>query len=82
MAIFSVLVGLSLGIVYMIMDAPGLKSAIIGWADIYPDFPIPLFIEIETVLLIAALGIFPLLAGTLIPVWRLGIIEPDEAIRK
>ena len=73
--------GILLGILYMLVDAPGLKRLIIGWADIYPDFPIPLYIEGATVLVIIVLGIFPLLAGTLVPVWRIGTIDPDEAIR-
>ena len=77
----SVISGLLLGLAYMLLGAPGLKRFIIGWADIYPDYPIPLYVDGLTVLLIAMLGIFPLLAGTLIPVWRLGCIAPDEAIR-
>jgi len=79
---FSVLTGIFTGIVYMLLDAPGLKQFIIGWTDIYPDFPIPLFIDSTTILLIVVLGILPLLAGTMIPVWKIGIIDPDEAIRK
>lgn len=78
----SVLNGILAGLVYMLADAPGLKRFIIGWTDIYPDFPIPLYIEGATVLLIVALGILPLLAGTVLPVWRIGVIDPDEAIRK
>lgn len=82
LGLFSVAGGLLTGVAYMRMDAPGLKKFIIGWADIYPDFPIPLHIESSTVLLIIALGTLPLLAGTLVPVWRLSIIDPDEAIKR
>lgn len=82
MGVFSVISGLLIGMVYMLADAPGLKKFIIGWADIYPEFPIPLYIQSSTVLLISAIGILPLLAGTLLPVWRLGIIDPDEAIKR
>ena len=66
----------------MFFNAPGLKQFIIGWSDIYPDFPVPLYIDSSTVMLITILGIFPLLAGTLVPIWKIGIIDPDEAIRK
>ena len=80
--LFSVTTGILGGILYMFFNAPGLKQFIIGWSDIYPDFPIPLYIDSSTVMLITILGIFPLLAGTLVPIWRIGIIDPDEAIRK
>ncbi len=80
-ATFGVISGLVAGIAYMILDAPGIKGLIIGWADIYPDFPIPLYIEMSTIFLIAILGIVPLMAGTLLPVWKIGTIDPDEAIR-
>jgi ABC-type lipoprotein release transport system permease subunit len=79
---FSVMCGIIVGIGYMLINAPGLKKLIIGWTDIYPDFPIPLYIEKTTVLLIVVLGILPLLIGTIIPTWKIGIIDPDEAIRK
>jgi ABC-type lipoprotein release transport system permease subunit len=82
MAFFSVITGILIGILYMLADAPGLKSFIIGWTDIYPEFPIPLYIEIKTVVLIAILGIQPILVGTVIPVWKIGTVDPDEAIRK
>jgi len=82
MAFFSVVTGIVIGIIYMLADAPGLKSFIIGWTDIYPEFPIPLYIEIKTVVLIVILGIQPILVGTVIPVWKIGTVDPDEAIRK
>jgi ABC-type lipoprotein release transport system permease subunit len=80
-AFLSVLSGLLIGILYMVIDAPGLKRFVIGWADIYPDFPVPLYIEWTTVALIVMLGILPLMAGTIVPIWRIGTIDPDEAIR-
>jgi len=82
MAAFSVITGILIGILYMLGDAPGLKSFIIGWTDIYPEFPIPLYIDIKTVVLIVILGIQPILVGTVIPVWKIGTVDPDEAIKK
>ena len=79
---FGAVTGVILGILYMRFDAPGLKDFIIGWADVYPDFPIPLYIEWANVFILLALGIVPLLVGTIIPIWKIGIIDPDEAIRK
>lgn len=80
-ATLSVLSGILVGIVYMLLDAPGIKRFIIGWTDIYPDFPVPLYIEGTTIVLIFLMGVIPLIAGTVIPVWRIGTIDPDEALR-
>lgn len=80
-ATLSVMTGILLGLVYMLLDAPGIKGFVLGWADVYPDFPVPLYIEWPTVVLIALMGIVPLLAGTIVPVWKIGTIDPDEAIR-
>jgi ABC-type lipoprotein release transport system permease subunit len=78
----AVLAGLIAGIGFMLMGAPGVKRMIIGWADIYPDFPIPLHVDGATVFLIVILGIVPLLAGALVPIWKIGTIDPDQAIRQ
>jgi ABC-type lipoprotein release transport system permease subunit len=78
----AVLGGLIAGIVYMLVGAPGVKRLILGWAEIYPDFPIPLYVNAQLVFLIIILGIIPLLAGTLIPIWKIGTIDPDQAIRQ
>jgi ABC-type lipoprotein release transport system permease subunit len=80
--IIAVLAGLTTGIAFMLMGAPGIKGLIIGWADIYPDFSIPLYVDATTLFAIVILGIVPLLVGALIPVWRIGTIDPDLAIRQ
>ncbi len=69
------------GIVYMLFDAPLLKSFIIGWTSVYPDFPIPLYIEWSTVFILICLGVFPLLAGTIFPIWKIGSEDPDDLIK-
>jgi ABC-type lipoprotein release transport system permease subunit len=80
--IIAVLAGLTGGIAFMLLGAPGIKGMIIGWADIYPDFSIPLYVDLTTIFAIVILGIIPLLAGALIPAWRIGTIDPDLAIRQ
>jgi ABC-type lipoprotein release transport system permease subunit len=80
--IIAVLTGLTTGIAFMLIGAPGIKGMIIGWANIYPDFSIPLYVDVTTIFAIVLLGIIPLLVGTLIPVWRIGTIDPDLAIRQ
>ncbi|MGD8846271.1 MAG: FtsX-like permease family protein [Desulfobacteraceae bacterium] len=80
--IIAVLTGLTTGIAFMLMGAPGIKGMIIGWANVYPDFSIPLYVDATTIFVIVILGIIPLLVGALIPVWRIGTIDPDLAIRQ
>jgi ABC-type lipoprotein release transport system permease subunit len=80
--IIAVLAGLTTGVVFMLMGAPGIKGMIIGWSNIYPDFSIPLYVDATTIVAIVLLGIIPLLVGALIPVWRIGTIDPDLAIRQ
>ncbi len=73
--------GILAGIVYMLCDAPLLKPFIIGWTSVYPDFPIPLHIEWSTVFTLICLGVFPLLAGTIVPIWKIGSDDPDDLIK-
>lgn len=80
--LFSSLFGLIAGIVYMLVDAPGMKRFIIGWAEIYPDFPIPLYINWQSCLIIIVLGVFPLLTATLIPIWRISQIDPVKVMQQ
>ena len=80
-AVCATLGGMLLGFVYLLAGAPGIKSYFLGWAVIYPEIEIPIHITASTVAMIVAIGIFPLLVATVIPVWAVGIIDPDEAIR-
>jgi len=80
--VIGVLAGLTGGLVYLFLDAPGMKGYFIGWSSIYPEFPIPVHTTGKSVILIMVVGIVPLLVATLIPAWLAGIIEPDEAIRR
>ena len=73
--------GTSIGLMYILMDAPGIKSYFLGWASIYPDFPIPIHLAPGSVFLIFCISVFPLLFAMMIPSWLIGIMEPDEAIR-
>jgi len=78
---FSFVVGTIIGFGYILIDAPGIKSYFIGWASIYPNFPIPIYISPENIFLVFCISIFPLLFAMMVPAWLIGIMEPDEAIR-
>lgn len=79
--IFSALIGIIIGLAYTMLGAPVVKNYFIGWSSVYPGFPIPVSVTPENVFLVFVVGIFPLLAATIVPAWLIGIIEPDRAIR-
>lgn len=76
-----ILGGILLGIFYLHMGAPFMKQYFLGWTMMYPDFPLPAYIEWSSIFLLAALGLLPLCAATVFPAWLMGTVEPDSAIR-
>jgi len=62
-------------------DAPLLKPFLIGWSVLYPAFNLHPVIKIGDVLTIFSLSIIPYLTATLIPAWRVAIIDPAESMR-
>jgi len=75
-------VGIFLAIMYVVyLGAPILKEFMLGWAAIYPEFPLPIRIKFSTVLTLYAVAVFPLLVGSVIPAWTSAITEPDVAMR-
>ena len=75
------LTGLGLSFGYLLLNAPGMRSVFLGWAKIYPEFPLPIEVSGRALGVVLCIGIFPLIVATLIPAWLVGIVEPDEAIR-
>jgi ABC-type lipoprotein release transport system permease subunit len=74
--------GLTLGILYdAVLGAPVLKNFLLGWATLYPNFPVPVFISLQTVLFTFAVTIVPLLFATVIPSWLNATVDPDIAMR-
>lgn len=73
--------GILLGLVYLRLGAPGIKQYFLGWATVYPEFAVPIYMSVKSLFLLLVVGIFPLLVATVVPAWLVGIIEPDEAIR-
>jgi ABC-type lipoprotein release transport system permease subunit len=74
-------VGIALGLAYLMAGAPGIKQYFLGWAAVYPQFPLPLFVRAQSLVWLLAIGVFPLLGATVVPSWLAAIAEPDEAIR-
>ncbi len=75
-------VGLTVGILYdSVLGAPVLREFMLGWATLYPGFPVPIFISSQTVLFTFAITIVPLLFATVIPSWLNATVDPDIAMR-
>ena len=75
------LAGIALGFIYLLAGAPGIKQYFLGWAVVYPEFPLPVYVSTQSIGLLVAIGVFPLLGATVVPSWLAAIVEPDEAIR-
>ncbi len=75
-------IGVFLAIAYdLYLNAPVIKDFLLAWAQIYPEFQLPIYIQLNDVLILYLVAIFPLLAGSVIPSWLAAITEPDVAIR-
>lgn len=75
-------IGLTLGIVFdSLLGAPVLKDFMLGWANLYPSFPVPIFISMQAVLFTFAVTIIPLLFATVIPSWLNASVDPDISMR-
>jgi ABC-type lipoprotein release transport system permease subunit len=73
--------GALVGVVLALAGAPGLAELFVGWAELYPDFPLPLALEPGSALALVALGVVPLLAASAIPAWRVGSTSPEIVMR-
>jgi ABC-type antimicrobial peptide transport system permease subunit len=75
-------IGLTVGIVFDgVLGAPVLRDFMLGWANIYPSFQLPIFINPATVVFTFAVTIVPLLFATVIPSWLNATVDPDIAMR-
>jgi len=75
-------IGLLLGIFYnAVLNAPIIKDFMLGWAILYPGFPVPFSISAQTILLTYAITVVPILFATVIPSWINATVDPDIAMR-
>jgi ABC-type lipoprotein release transport system permease subunit len=75
-------IGLTVGILFDgLLGAPVLRDFMLGWANLYPSFQLPIFISPQTVLFTFAVTIVPLLFATVIPSWLNATVDPDIAMR-
>ncbi len=58
------------------------RPVLMGWSTLYPDFPLPPALEPFQVGVILLGTVTPVLAATLIPSWRVAVMDPDAVIRE
>jgi ABC-type lipoprotein release transport system permease subunit len=74
--------GITLGIIYdLYLGAPVIRDFMLGWAIVYPEFSLPIYVSLATVGILYIVAIFPLLVGSVLPAWNSAITEPDVAMR-
>ncbi len=75
-------VGITVGVLYdAVLGAPVLKDFMLGWANLYPGFPVPVSVSVQSVLFAFGVTIIPLLFATVIPSWLNATVDPDIAMR-
>jgi ABC-type antimicrobial peptide transport system permease subunit len=75
-------IGLTVGILFdSVLGAPVLRDFMLGWANLYPGFPVPVYISPQTVLFTFAVTIVPLLFASVIPSWLNATVYPDISMR-
>jgi ABC-type lipoprotein release transport system permease subunit len=73
--------GVLFGVFYLHIGAPLIKEYFLGWALVYPEFKLPVYMDPSSLFLLFVVGLLPLSAATVIPAWLMGTLEPDNAIR-
>ena len=74
--------GIVLGVFYnAVLNAPVLKDVMLGWATLYPAFPVPFAVTLQSIFLMYAITIIPVLFATVIPSWLNATVDPDIAMR-
>ena len=75
-------IGVAFGIFYdAVLKAPVISNFMLGWATLYPNYALPLYFNAQTILLIYAITIIPLLFATVIPSWINATVDPDISMR-
>jgi ABC-type lipoprotein release transport system permease subunit len=76
------LIGILMAIFHVfVLEAPLLKPFLVGWSVLYPSFRLYPYVDLNSILMILSLAIFPYLFATLIPAWRGAITDPSEIMR-
>lgn len=76
------LIGYLLAYVHVFLFSGPLFAPILkGWAVLYPDFqPVP-FVDGLQVATLFFVTVFPYMIATLVPIWRVAVMDPDQVMR-
>lgn len=61
--------------------APLLRTVFSGWSVIFPDYPVPPFLDLSKVFGLMFLTVVPFTAVGIIPIWRASVRDPEEVFR-
>jgi ABC-type lipoprotein release transport system permease subunit len=74
--------GLVAGYVWVfVLDAPGLRAALVGWSVLYPTTPLTPQVDLAEVLGIALAVLGPFVLLSIVPAWRAAITDPMDVLR-
>lgn len=57
------------------------EPALKGWSNLYPNFELTPFINLEQLTTLFFLTVVPYTVATIVPIWRAATIDPDSAMR-
>jgi len=57
------------------------EPALKGWSNLYPNFDLTPFVNLEQLTTLFFLTVVPYTVATIVPIWRAATIDPDSAMR-
>jgi len=57
------------------------EPALKGWSNLYPNFELTPFVNLEQLTTLFFLTVVPYTVATIVPIWRAATIDPDSAMR-
>lgn len=61
--------------------APGLGPILFGWSSLYPPLDLVPVVDLEQVLAILSGVVVPFVAVSIVPAWRVAVVDPDRSMR-
>lgn len=76
------LIGFIGAFVYVFILGGGIfRSVLQGWAVLYPEFTLPIYIDGGQILTLLILLTVPYISAILVPIWKSAVSDPDAVIR-